>query len=297
MFMGHSSVGSCSTYAGARKVYDAARKTPTGRDRTDSTWGYPLASRNGSRWVRRHGDKIIFRLYNTDVVTWLDEATVEVDNSYATRTTGSFASDWSPVQCGACGTMTTHVTPRTGDSWRERWSSALIVKGKVTFHLRDGFWHPAEDEGDAFTFKTLDRKGVRRVSAEYNLTDFEMWMSMAPQHLNLIHNGDDEHDVALALKARDFRKAACHLPLVSTANSGAFGNAEAKPLAIKTQGSGVVTGASLRRFRLWLYDMEGLMTEHVTYCMRVGEYNNLRKRMAEYEKAGVTGKTYRGMGW
>lgn len=291
MFMGLSSIGRVGSYDDALAMHDKATRTPTGKQRFAQSYGYPLGTqgKTGVRMVRKTaGGDVILRLYETDCVTWHPDNSFTI-GSWASKTTGEFISALTPVRVNASCDITYHTTPYS--DWRDYWKHARVCHGDVTFRpMGDGLWAPDEATCTPFTDVRVDATKTRAIAKAHNLTDFEMWLSMAPRHLPLEHERADMGIVAEALLERNWRKAAAHLPLVY--NERAYGRYPV-PLDIVTGGSRIVTMGSVKRFRLWLYDAEGAThkTRHLT--MSSAEYEAARKRIRQLELAGV----YVASGW
>lgn len=261
MYLGlqsHRSAGPVDSYAAAERVLERYSRTPTGKARSEKTYGFHLGmNRNhGVTWVRRtaRGD-IAFRLYNTDVVTWCEDGSVWIDN-WGTVTTGVFAHQFLPG-----GFHLSHETRGGGDTSigftdADGERMRCLGKGNLVHFMPDGDgWTPDEDTLQPYDFVEVDRKASRALSKEHHLADFGLWLSMAPRHKRIEHRKVDPYMVSDMLKQRDFQSAAMHLPLIE--DKGHFG-VELKPLPIvTTERNKFVTMSSIERFRIWLYEQEG----------------------------------------
>lgn len=290
MFMGlqsHRAAGDVSGYINAEQVLAKYSRTPTGRARVEKRDGFHLGmSRNhGVTWVKRHADDSIgFTLYNTEVVRWMPDGSVEVNN-WGTVTTSAFAHQFLP----GCFHLSHEVT-RRGNSGGDTSIGFIGADGEryrclgkhnLVHFLPDGDgWTPDPDTLHPYEFVEIDRKISRRLSREHHLADFGLWLSMAPCHKRIEHRKVDPYMVSDMLKERDFESAAMHLPLIE--DTGAFNN-ELKPVPIiTTERNRFVTMSSIERFRIWLYDQEGaysptkeMVVSEKDYCRRKTFINQL----------------------
>lgn len=292
-------------YESARAVLEAASKTPTGRQRKEKTYGYHLGmGRNhGVTWVREcdepgYEGAIAFRLYDTDVVTWYPDNSVEIDN-YGTVTTGSFASTFLPSGIGlrhvvhrsrgASGGdkgITYCVERKQGEGyWYGTWN--ICWGGLPRFRLHGELWLPDEDTLDDVKFPEItDRKAQRAVSAKYHLRDFDNWLAMAPRHMRIEHDCWDLGDCADALLKRDFTLASMFLPL--THDSGAYGT-ELKVIPIITQDRQyVVTASAISKLKLALWDLEGLVETTSFKTLSMAEFERRMQRVKQMRALDLT---------
>lgn len=293
MFMGvhsHYNVRQVNSYADAQAVLAKFSRTPTGKARREKPYGFHLSmNRNHSvTWVRETADQsIAFRLYETDVVTWHPDNSFTLV-SWPSVTTRDFASGFTPdgVSLSSNETVTYRPPVRDGD-WRASWDAARICRGDATFRQTDAGWAPDEAELEPIRFLELDQKKARALSREYRLKDFSNYLAMAPLHMNLMYEGEDCPKAVEALKERDFRRAAVHLPLI--ASSRAFGN---EPVYLRiAAGSGCgITMSSVDRLRDWIYDRWGAFSDVSAKTWPLREFENRMKRLKALEKADV--RTY-----
>lgn len=241
---------------------------------------------------RNHEDAIVFRLYATDVVTWYPNENIQINN-YASQTTGEFISKLTPFSgSGAAELITYFHNPLAPvvetEDWRSRWEGARIVHGDVFFNKEGESWVPDLDTCGTFTTLILDQVGARAVSKEHHMADFKLWLEMATPLLDLQYEGEDLDAVSEALKVKDFRKAAVHLPAIEIGNG--FGIKDRiKPLKIATHDwQRVVTMTSLQRVRDYIYDQADLLTVDKRKILQCGELSRLVRRNAAFDKANLT---------
>lgn len=255
-----------TSFATAKAALERASRTPTGKRRTEKRWGFHLGmSRNhGVTWVREADDETIcFRLYDTDVVIWHADNSVEIDN-FGSVTTSAFAERFLPAGMHLAypverrGSVGGHrrIYYRVEDG--SRWGRRMVCFGGMPrFREVDGDWRPDADTIDAIKFPELDRKLAREISREVPWKDFENWLSMAPHHMRIEHDCWDLDDCMAALRKRDFTLASMFLPLITIPN-GFGGGDRITPLPIITKSRDhVVTMGSLQKLRLALYADRG----------------------------------------
>lgn len=300
MFLGvraHHDAKRVSSFETAKAALDRASRTPTGKARKEQLYGFHLGlNRNhGVTWVREKEDgAIAFRLYDTDVVTWLPDNSVEVDN-FGTVTTSGFAHTFLPR-----GVHLHYPTERRGESGGHKTigfhsgvDRMICIGNVVRFVEQDGCWVADEATCDDIKLPVgLDRKKAADMAKHYNLRDFEIYLSMAPAHLqgeNRIEH--DCWDLGLcmeALEARDFRRAVECLPLV-TEPSG-FGTAERmKPLPIVTGSrSSHVTMGSFTKLKLTMWDEHGLLETEVRRTWERKAFDRGMTRIKQMAALGLT---------
>lgn len=285
----------CHDYETARRSLERASLTPKlGRKREPKAFGYHMgrSSTHGVTWVRECTDKgyegaIAFRLYNTDVVIWHPDNSVEIDN-FGTETTSAFARAFLPSKMSLyhttkrCGELGGHkgVGYYDGEEWRLCWG------GLPRFRLHDNVWLPDEDTLDEVRFPELsDRKVARAVSAKYHLKDFDTWLSMAPMHIRIEHDCWDIHDCADALLKRDFALAAMFLPL--TYEPRGFGTElNIIPIVTRRHGAHITTGA-LAKLKLALWDLEGLIETVSFKTIASSEFARRMRRVRAMQQLGL----------
>lgn len=289
-------------YPTAVAAYEAAQRTPTGRQRQPDCDGtFPLSTNlRGPRRVSTSGDAIAFRLYDTDVVTWHPDGSVEVEN-YGSVTTGQFANTYLPnmFSLSHSTSMGGHegiYYPATGDGdWRDR----MVCRGSVVHFLpnTEGGFTPDPDTCSSFPLPVTvaDRKARMAIAKEYNLRDFTAWLQMAPKHLNLVHGGYDFDDCCIALRARDFATAASCLPTVSTTSFGRQyrrGPVEGA-LGIECHRDEAVTLTSVSKLKLALWDDAGLEKSEQVITVSAAEYEKRMTRGRQLDKlAGSYSPSY-----
>lgn len=301
----HHDSRSAHDYESARAVLANASKTPTGRQRKEKPFGYHLgmSSNHGVTWVREcdepgYEGAIAFRLYDTDVVTWYPDNSVEIDN-FGSVTTSAFARQFLPGCIGL-----SHPSTRRGETGghkgitycveaadydRRYWGTYRICFGGLPrFRLHGERWLPDEDTLDEIKFPEItDRKAQRAVSAKYHLKDFDNWLAMAPRHMRIEHDCWDVDDCAKALLKRDFTTASMFLPL--TTESGAY-SMELKIIPIVTrQRDQHVTVGAISKLKLALWDLEGLVETVSFKTLPCGEFERRMQRVKLMRRLGLCG--------
>lgn len=284
MFMGvrNDDGISVSDYASALRRFEQASRTPTGRDRCEGSWGFPLGGKSGVTHIRKDSnDAVIFRLYGTDCVIWYPDNSFATE-AYGTVTTGAFINRYMPGGIWANGISSTmSYRGRDGD---DSWGGRMICHGDAHFRPVDGTWEPDIDGLRSFRAVTMDTKLTRQIAKDHHLAAFKLWLEMAPQLLDLVHVEDDEEAVRDALLERDFRTAAVHLSLAEDKQSyGRYPTA----LKIATGSSRLVTMGALARFRLWLYEDEGAVVVHELKTQTCAAYRTQLNKIRALRNAGT----------
>lgn len=258
---------------------------------------YPLGGHHKSvTWVRRDEatGAIAFRLYDTDVVTWHNDNSVEIEN-FGTATTTAFASRFTPRGIH----LNRPVSIRGNDGGNRaicyhapggegRLDRRMCRGDLVRFTLEGDHQVPDEATLDTMRFVEVDRKAARAATADLPWKDFDNWLSMAPMHLNLEHNGFDLDDCVDALRRRDFRAAAVTLPAITIPNG--WGAADrVKPLAIRTAHDEAITLGSIGKLKLAIWEDAGALDviERTTVSCR--EYDRLMSRVRDLRRLGISG--------
>lgn len=298
MFMGvtaHHDARRVTCFADAQAALERHSKTPTGKRRTIKPDGYHLGmSRNhGVTWVRPNEDgSIAFRLYDTDVVTWHPDNSVEIEN-YGTVTTSGFASRFLPQ-----GFHLHHLTTRRGEEAGHRcisyidaphkawWDRRVCAGGVVCFvPIGDDCWAVDEDSCDTIKLPgKVDQRKARELARRYHLKDFENWLSMAVgAHGVEVEYVQQDNEMCLnALEARDFKRAAAYLPLVDNEkNYGRYPTA----LPIATPYGKVVTMGSLARLKLALWDYEDIIQVDEAKHWSMAEFERRMARVRDMRRA------------
>ncbi len=307
MYLGitaHRAAKPVRSFADAQAALAKAMTTPTGRARKPSRDGmYPLGlTKRGQTTIAEMDDgSIAFRLYSTDVVTWHPDNSFSIDN-YGTVTTSSFAARFTPQ-----GFYLRHPSYRRGESggdhgityptvvtedYRERWASTRICFGPENFVVfrptGDGVWEPDEDTLAKIVLPELDRPAARKLAQTLHLRDFENWLSMAPHHLDLEHEGMDLGHVALALKHRDFAKAAVHLPLMKMDSFGRCHDHLALPIVCRGTADRVTLG-SIQKLKLGLWEDHSLLKDRIATTMPLADYDRDMRRVRALGQLGFDG--------
>ena len=293
MFTGvrsHQDAGRVDSYATAEAALERAMLTPTGRRRTEKEYGFHLgmSSNHGVTWVRKDDDGTInFRLYDTDVVIWYPDNSFVVDN-FGTVTTSGFARTFLPggislahpvtIRGNTGGHRGIYYGVDRGDSY---WGTRMVCFGGLPrFRQHGEDWLPDEDTLDTVKFPELDQRAARELSREYPFKDFEAWLSMAPLHMDLEHEGYDLDQCCEALKSRNFTNAAQSLPLITIPYG--WGAADRiKPLPIRCSREGVITMGSLKKLRLAIYADERAFSTVKLTTIRASEFDRRIARTRE----------------
>lgn len=265
-----------------------------------------MQSKVASIYERSDG-AIAFRLYQTDVVVWFPDDSVEVDN-YGTPTTSGFAKRFLPDgihlhfpsnRNGVTGESNTISFRTYLDRPDLTWEDLFhVCQGWVVrFVPQDGVHRPDPDTCYNITLPMgVDRKALRDVAKKYHFREFESWLSVAPTHLeaagNTVEHMGWELDICMnALEKRDFRTAAESLPPIKATN--AFG-IEFKPLPIRMQRWGeYVSMTSFAKLKLAIWDFEGLIREETRKTWPESEF---RRRMAKVHEMSRLGLDMRHLG-
>lgn len=294
MFMGvtaYSSVPSVDSYEKAEAVLARCSRTPTGRKRAPGGMGeFPLGmTKRGSTSVRRlENGAIAFRLYETDVVTWNEDNSVNIQN-FGTVTTTRFADHFLPD-----GIRLTHPSREGGHAMihykaagDEGWDRHVCKGGDVRMMRQGDGWAPDEETIDEMIFLELDRTLARRLLAPLHLKDFAAWLSMAPNHMHVDWQSFDSDACADALRERDFREAARLLPSIEIPRG--FGLADRiKPRNIKTPyRDRVITMASIDRLKLALWEDWGALLHVKHKTLPVKQFDRYMRRIRQLSGMGV----------
>jgi hypothetical protein len=291
-------------YTTAQAALERATKTPTGRQRKLKLQGYHLglSSNHGVTWARPNEDgSIAFTLYATDVVTWYPDNSFVVDN-FGSVTTSGFARRFLPsgiylrhpverqgVLGGDRGVVYPSGAPsKVTTDWGEYLTCphSICFGGEVRFCKQDDLWLPDEE-----TLADIDlpepTRGTRGMAAKYHLRDFDNWLVMAPLHMRVEHQGEDIETCIEALRARDFRTAAEHLPLCPIAE--AWGRTPVPLKIVTPHWQHVVTSGSLRKLKLALWDAEGLITTMPHKTLPLADYERKMRRVRTMRGLGLSG--------
>lgn len=257
-----------------------------------------LRSKVANIWERMDG-AIAFRLYETDVVAWYPDNTVEVDN-YGTQTTSGFARRFLPD-----GIHLHHPSQRRGmegghkiNSFRSHavgeglsWEDAYhVCQGDLVVFAEQGdLWVPKPETCNDITMPMgVDRKASREMAKVYHFAEFESWLTVAPITLGDVEHAEWDLDECLsALKRRDWRQAAMHLPLIKEPNG--FGTAaRMNPIPIAT---GIwqhhITMASVSKLKLAMWEDRGLLETETRKTWSRGEYDRRMARVREMDALGL----------
>lgn len=284
-----------ASYDDACKALERAGRTPTGKVRHPKPDGFPLGGHSKSvTWVRENEDGgIAFMLYSTDVVTWLPDNSILIDN-YGTTTTSGFAGRFLPP-----GISLNYTRERQGTTLGNKciqyrtsipddgyWGGPRLCQGALVHFLPKGdVWLPDEATCSSMRFPVLDRKAAREISKHYHLKMFEDWLAVAPRHIEIEHIEQDTCKAAEALEAKDFRTAAAYLPLIK--DTSAFGN-ELTPLPITTKRwDSAITMGSLQLLKLALWDRQAAFDVVERTTISTTEFDRRMVRVRQLARSGV----------
>jgi len=249
--------------------------------------------------VNQHDDgTIAFQLYDTEVVTWCPDNSIEIDN-YGTTTTSSFAHRFLPAgihlhypverRTSSGGANT--IGFRQHDDVKG-YKFALCQGDVVKFRpIADDLWAPDEATCYDITLPTgVDRRVARKLMAPFHLGDFEMWMSMAPMHFDaagdtIEHAEWDLAECMDALEKRDFRQAAMHLPTMK--DTGAYGHTP-RPLPIRTPHGDYIGMGCVAKLKLAIWDDLGLLQRETRKVWDRSEYDRRMARVREMDALGLS---------
>lgn len=261
----------------ARRLTEDEVARPNG---ASAPLGHPRSEVTG---VRMGADEEIrFRLYSTDVVVWWPDNSVEIEN-YGTVTTTAFAHALLPHGFWLA-------------SRREEliFFNGLACAGPVVrFEHKDGHWWPDEDTLTTLRYPQLDRKAAREVRREHHLKDFEEWVTVGSAHFRIEHDTYNLSRCADALRERDFRTAAAHMPAVDlySRTYRGFGIRDrARPLPVVCWGRGVVVlPSSFQHLALALYDREGAFDTIERKVLSCEEFERLERKARQVDKWASSG--------
>jgi len=285
MFYNRQTAPRCDSYARAVALHEKFSHTPTGRERKPNYLGfYPMNSK--VMGVRMDGTDVVMRLHDTDCVTWHADNSFTVE-AWESMSTAGFISQLTPLSVGSSMVANVFTQPRESDDWRARWATAIVCYAEGTYRDVGTHHEPDLETLRTFRYPVIDRKATRVLSKAHRLPEFELWLAVAPHHLKLVHEGEDMGEVAEALQAGEWMRAAVHLPTIETPRG--FGLAErVKPIPMgNVHWQSPVTMASVARFRRWLYEAEGAVSVQECKTMSRAEYDRRSKDINAFEKAGA----------
>jgi hypothetical protein len=303
----YESAARCHDYESARRTLERTSVTPKRKlPRAEQQFGYHLGmgTNHGVTWVREMRDEgyegaIAFRLYDTDVVIWHPDNSVEIDN-FGTVTTGGFARTFLPSGLDLCHPVERRNGPTGGHKGIrycvEQWHNGRYMQGTYNlcfgglprFRQHGEHWLPDEDTLDEIEFPEIaDRKAQRAVAQKYSLRDFDNWLAMAPLLMRIEHDEWDIHECADALLKRDFDRAAAFLPL--THDTGAYGT-DLKIIPIVTSSrEHHVTVSAIAKLKLALWDLEGLVETVSFKTISRAEFDRRMRRVKQMQALGLCG--------
>lgn len=255
--------------------------------RTEAGLGHTRSHVTGIRLL--HDSSIACRLYSTDVVTWHPDNSVSVI-SHPTATTSAFANALLPAGLylgGESELMTFFPGCDESADWCQRWRSARVCDGTGTYRNVDGVWLPDETTIAPRMHLTLDKSISRQVCKEHPFGQFKTWLFAACGVLDIEHQGEDLDKCAEALRARNFRQAAEHLPTINVPRG--FGICERlKPLRMRNVHYGApVTLGSVDYVRRWLYVDAGAYVKTEVTTMSSTEYDCQRRLRNQLRNVGA----------
>lgn len=216
-----------------------------------------------------HG-QIVFRLYATDIISYRADGTIKL-RGYPSVTTSEVARRFLPAAIHMRSDALTCLMGQRdlGDDWRPRWDEAVICGSGVTLTQVGGIWSIDESSlYEEFHFLDLDRIGARKVVKDYPFADFATWLSMAPKHIDVDHEGADTNRCLGHLKRREFLEAAKCMPLIGIPRG--FG------LSDRMVGYGIKVPG-------W----RELVTRYSHKVMALSDWERMSKRMDTLARAGV----------
>lgn len=221
MYLGLRSHGQrADRYEDAVRIFQRYSRTETGRARKEKLYGFPMHGKTNVRWVRCDIDgSIVFRLYNTDVLTYYPDGLVEIE-AYPSKTTSDFLYPLLPLGIGTTHLGVIEARDPQGEYRVYRSSDAL------KFRQSGEGWEVEGDLGHFYQVRSLKSKDQRRVEADYHLVEFRQWAEPAVHHLNVrISDGrlGRAGELLEALKERRFRDALEVVPAKSDKALYAYG--------------------------------------------------------------------------
>lgn len=174
------------SYARACRVLERRMVSDTGKPRTAGPYGYCLnPSRNqGSQMVRRLANNAIaFRLHNTDIITYHDDDSIDVQ-CWASVSTSNVFNSLSP----ATVRMDSH-----SQVFVETPNCKKVYSGRLSLHPSgDGrTWNVDETGRLKFSYYTADAVARRRARKARNYRTFRDVVTMTAMHLGLEHVAKD----------------------------------------------------------------------------------------------------------
>lgn len=157
---------SCNTYDGAVRIFERASSKPT------LNWPVgtrPLGERRQTQYaVIRDGGKIVFRLYDTNVVEWYGPTSMRLDSSYDSQLTRDFAGNYIPS-----GVV---FTPYKGNGVVVRYdTNKLMLRGNHLFARgEDGVWRPDSEQSVRKPRRAVVDKD-QAATVNEKLKDFVEW--------------------------------------------------------------------------------------------------------------------------
>ena len=299
MYLGvrnYHDVNAVNFYADAERALDRAGRTKTGRARELGTYGFPLGAYYKSvTWVRKlSSGGIAFRLYNTDVVVWFPDNSIEIEN-FGTKSTTQFASKFLPAgihlthevqkRDGTYGYNGIQYTGPDGQTWVCEGNGVRLNPTDETLR----YWQP---EGNfEFTLPVRTDVSPRGLTKKYNLAEFERWLFTAPDHIDIEHEQPDLSVVLEALLAKDYERAAKHMPLVGEPKG--FRAAPSHAFNIYTGSSSLmVRKSSLARVEVAIYYDEHAIVDQQFKEVPLDVYRRSMILARQLEGTGLSGKSY-----
>lgn len=291
MFMGvraYHQVARVTNYSQARKVLEACKLTPTGRQRRPVDGAYPLGlMRRGATCVHEFDGKIAFRLYDTDVVVWHPDDSFEVDN-YGTSTTTGFAAHFTPpgIHLHHPSREGGHVMVSYPTARHQMWQDRAMVQGSV-IHFKpagDDLWAPDLDTCDELHFLRIDPIKARELRKLYNFTNLAAQAGMLTRYVEIEHEGFDLDDCIDALEVGDMRKLIAHLPLIEDQRH--YGRWPTG-WPVRTRRGDIVGPASVERLRLALLDYHGAIEDVTFKVITEGELEKHMRLLRPLRKLNI----------
>jgi hypothetical protein len=234
------------------------------------------------------------RLYSTDVVTWHKDNSVTID-SYPTVTTAAFARCLLPAGLRLGADMMMSFDAKIIHVENERWGNYIYASHQRTccadgtYRQHGDTWLPDEDTIQPISVVTLDTKLTRAAAKEHNLAGFTTWLfTMGHHEVEIEHAGTDYEACVEALKAREFRKAASHLPPFS-GSLASFGlRYRIKPLPFRNVRWGEpITMGSIDYVRRYIYEQAGAYTISKVPHMSLSGYEKQKALRRKLNAVGI----------
>ena len=260
--------GAVTDYASALKFCEAIKPL---RGRGGDDWR-PIGRRshkNVKQVCRTPGGDVIFRLYDTEAVTWHPDNTVTLI-TYPTRSTSSFILNLAPVCCNVVdGTAVTSWRIEPVTVWYERKMWRVPNGEPVRF---TAFGRPVDPDALVpFEWLVLDKDKVSAVRKQYRTADFVRWVrayeGLGGDHQREVGNYDT---IAALLEAGEFLEAYNIFGLQLGGQWVAGQGWVSSPARLNQ--------TELARFKAWLYVQHGATKAESRRSITQGQYYSAVRR-------------------